>query len=275
MADETHGGLGTARPTNGAATNPVGRGVPTAPSGAADAQAGHGGRGTARPTHNRPVGRGVSTAPRRRTFSHDLPNFIRPEDATFFLTICCQPRGRDQLARPEIARPLFESIVFCQQRGDWWVHFALLMPDHLHALVSFPDGEEMAVVVGNWKKFIARTLGIQWQRDFFEHRLRAEESYREKEDYIWHNPVRAGLVARVEDWPYVWRPSEANGGLGTARPTTAAATPVGRGVPTAPSGATDAQAGHGGLGTARPTTAATNPVGRGVSTAPTTQGDET
>ena len=30
------------------------------------------------------------------------------------------------------------------------------------------------------------------------------ESFREKADYVLSNPVRAGLVERVEDWPYVF-----------------------------------------------------------------------
>jgi len=47
-------------------------------------------------------------------------------------------------------------------------------------------------------------LAIGWQLDFFEHRLRREESLREKADYILANPVRAGLVARSEDWPFIY-----------------------------------------------------------------------
>ncbi|MGD1019727.1 MAG: transposase [Verrucomicrobiia bacterium] len=41
-----------------------------------------------------------------------------------------------------------------------------------------------------------------WQREFFDHVLRSEESYAEKWEYVRQNPVRAGLTARVEDWPY-------------------------------------------------------------------------
>ena len=85
------------------------------------------------------------------------------------------------------------------------MHFLLLMPDHLHGLAAFPTDKPMAAVVSEWKKYIARTVGIQWQRDFFDHRLRHDESRWEKEDYIWLNPVRAGLVKCREDWPYVWR----------------------------------------------------------------------
>ena len=88
------------------------------------------------------------------------------------------------------------------------MHFMLLMPDHLHALVSFPTSKDMKVVLTEWKKYVARDSRISWQRDFFDHRLRNDESLREKEDYIRMNPVRAGLVNRPEDWPHIWQPAE-------------------------------------------------------------------
>ena len=62
----------------------------------------------------------------------------------------------------------------------------------------------MQVVMSKWKEWTAKSLRIDWQRDFFEHRLRRDESYREKADYILLNPLRAGLVQKVEDWPYVF-----------------------------------------------------------------------
>jgi hypothetical protein len=42
-----------------------------------------------------------------------------------------------------------------------------------------------------------------WQKTFFDHLLRSSESYSEKWNYVRENPVRAGLVASAEDWPYV------------------------------------------------------------------------
>jgi len=41
-----------------------------------------------------------------------------------------------------------------------------------------------------------------WQKDFFDHVLRSEESYEEKWHYVRENPVRAGLVKRWQDWPF-------------------------------------------------------------------------
>ena len=79
------------------------------------------------------------------------------------------------------------------------------MPDHVHALLSFPpSGKRLHSVISQWKGWTAKTIGLEWQRDFFEHRLRRGENRREKADYILNNPVRKGLVARPEDWPFVY-----------------------------------------------------------------------
>jgi len=84
----------------------------------------------------------------------------------------------------------------------------VLMPDHVHFLVSFGLDATMTNLVASWKRFTSRRAKIQWQRDFFDHRLRGDEGWREKGDYILQNPVRAGLVAKYEDWPYVLLPAE-------------------------------------------------------------------
>ena len=41
-----------------------------------------------------------------------------------------------------------------------------------------------------------------WQRGFFDHVLRNDESYEDKWNYVRENPVRAGLVTKADDWPY-------------------------------------------------------------------------
>jgi REP element-mobilizing transposase RayT len=85
----------------------------------------------------------------------------------------------------------------------------LLMPDHAHFLVCFPDnGKPIRTIMGKWKEWTAKQCGIRWQRDFFEHRLRGNEGAREKADYILNNPVRAGLVTRPQDWPFLFIPDQ-------------------------------------------------------------------
>jgi REP element-mobilizing transposase RayT len=139
----------------------------------------------------------------RKTLPHEFPSFVDPAKEIFFVTICCRRRGVNQLTTTKVSAPLLDTIRFRTERGDWYAHLALLMPDHIHFLLSFSRDRVSQTVVSKWKEWTAKTLSLEWQRDFFEHRLRRAESYLEKADYIRQNPVRAGLVEKAEDWPYV------------------------------------------------------------------------
>lgn len=93
----------------------------------------------------------------------------------------------------------------------------VLMPDHIHVFVRI--GRDMTL--RRWESGLKQRLGKAlvslgckpatipnsklnsfWQPGFFDHLLRHNESYAEKWDYVWRNPVRAGLVIKPEDWPY-------------------------------------------------------------------------
>jgi len=93
----------------------------------------------------------------------------------------------------------------------------VLMPDHVHVFVRI--GQNMTLQ--RWESGLKQRLGKAlvalghepttipgakirsfWQPGFFDHLLRHDESYAQKWDYVWRNPVRAGLVAAPEDWPY-------------------------------------------------------------------------
>ncbi len=80
------------------------------------------------------------------------------------------------------------------------------MPDHLHALVSFPKDRNPTKIIANWKENVAKTTDVRWQRDFFDHRLRNDESYDEKAHYIRQNPVRKALVSDPKGWDFFWEP---------------------------------------------------------------------
>ncbi len=83
------------------------------------------------------------------------------------------------------------------------------MPDHFHAFVAFDDER---ISLTNWMKSLKNSLfkalrSLQippphWQKGFFDHVLRSGESYSEKWEYVRENPVRAGFVVRLDDWPY-------------------------------------------------------------------------
>ena len=77
------------------------------------------------------------------------------------------------------------------------------MPDHLHMLISIPADTDLSNLIRDFKRITARTAKVRWQRNFFDHRLRHDESECEKADYILQNPIRAGLIGTDEDWPYL------------------------------------------------------------------------
>jgi putative transposase len=149
--------------------------------------------------------RSLQHATRRRSLPHDPPHFIGTADAVFFITISCQPKGTNQLCKPDVASAVFRSVQHYYKNHFWSVPILLLMPDHLHMLAKFSPEVGMKKLIRNWKRYLANESGIVWQRDFFDHRLRGDESLSNKATYILQNPVRAGLVDQSQDWPYQFR----------------------------------------------------------------------
>jgi putative transposase len=83
----------------------------------------------------------------------------------------------------------------------------VIMPDHLHLFV----GGDHDFTLSEWVKGLKRSISnafrrsgdpLKWQPGFFDHLLRNDESYSQKLGYVRDNPVRAGLVTRLEDWPF-------------------------------------------------------------------------
>ena len=84
------------------------------------------------------------------------------------------------------------------------------MPDHVHFFCMGDerrDASSLSHSVGAIREWTAKQMvacGARppiWQKQFFDHLLRSDESYANKWTYVHENPVRAGLVAKAEDWP--------------------------------------------------------------------------
>lgn len=80
----------------------------------------------------------------------------------------------------------------------------LLMPDHIHAIMSFAPWVSMSQSITDWKSYTARTLGINWQQGFFDDRLRSDRETEDKECYVVLNPVRAALCDYPSEWKFRW-----------------------------------------------------------------------
>ena len=85
----------------------------------------------------------------------------------------------------------------------------VLMPDHLHWLFQLGESQDLATVIKTFKarsaRAIARTLGkrgTQWQRAYYDHAVRRDEDLVGIARYIVANPLRAGLVKSLGDYPF-------------------------------------------------------------------------
>ena len=140
--------------------------------------------------------------PRRRWLNHQTPAWVTCPD--FFITLCTVPHDTDQLCQPGVAEGVIESFVYRHENHVWYVWACVVMPDHIHAVISPADDVELTRSVPDFKRWLARQKGIRWQRGFFDHRIRDHAYLSKYCQYIEQNPVRAGLVQKASDWPYFW-----------------------------------------------------------------------
>jgi REP element-mobilizing transposase RayT len=79
----------------------------------------------------------------------------------------------------------------------------VVMPDHLHWLLSLGEKRALSDVIGTLKSLSARRLGGPvWQAGFHDHAVRQEEDLLALARYVVANPLRAGLVSRIGDYPH-------------------------------------------------------------------------
>jgi REP element-mobilizing transposase RayT len=143
--------------------------------------------------------------PRRKYIRLPAPAYADP-NSTFNITIDALERRRHFAARAfnDQVVAILHRIALAHRT---MVKIYCLMPTHLHLMMS-PSVESLIHVIGEFKKKSAdlarETRGIEnlWQRSFFDHRLRSDESLAEQYEYIRMNPVRAGLPKHPDDWPW-------------------------------------------------------------------------
>jgi REP element-mobilizing transposase RayT len=90
----------------------------------------------------------------------------------------------------------------------------VVMPDHLHWLFALQQQATLGSVVHRFKGRSSHAINQKfkrseavWQRAYYDHALRREEDVQGVARYIVANPLRAGLVKRIDDYPHwdaVW-----------------------------------------------------------------------
>ena len=164
----------------------------------------------------------ATTLPKYR-YRRRLPH-LQKADADLFVTFCTAGplvllgAARDLVLehclREGGCRPLAGEGTRATPRIH--LHALVIMPNHVHVLLlplrdgdswRFPLVEILQCLKSATAHQINKLLhrsGPVWEEESFDHVLRSDKSLKEKCEYIRHNPVKAGLVRRPEEYPWLW-----------------------------------------------------------------------
>jgi len=107
------------------------------------------------------------------------------------------------------AARIVESAMSFFQGDRYAVHAWVVMPNHIHVVLTPGEGHELSRILHSWKSFTANRINVLlgrsgrlWQEESFDHVIRSEEDLAKFIDYTENNPVAAGLCGYPEDWPF-------------------------------------------------------------------------
>jgi putative transposase len=131
----------------------------------------------------------------------------RVHDGTYFFTITLRDRRSTLLV--DRIDALFDAWRRARRRVPHRIIAFVVMPDHLHVLVTMKDGrDDYSRLIQDFKKgFTRRVWDMRiapspWQPRFWEHTIRDDRDLSNHIQYIHINPVKHGNAIHAQDWKY-------------------------------------------------------------------------
>jgi len=122
-----------------------------------------------------------------------------------FITFCCYHR-RKLLTSPTSMRVFELALERVRRTFGLRIYAYVVMPEHVHVLLSEPDRQTLADALKSLKQGVSRRLIENaehfWQKRYYDFNIRDYPQFMEKLRYIHRNPVRAELCERPEDWAW-------------------------------------------------------------------------
>ena len=134
---------------------------------------------------------------------HNKPQRFHQAGCAHFITFSCY-RRQQFLASPE-AKRVFERTL--ERVRKWYglgVVGYVVMPEHVHLLVTEPERKDLSIAIQMLKQIVARASRRErfWQVRYYDFPVWSQKKCIEKLRYIHRNPVRRGLVTKAEDWEW-------------------------------------------------------------------------
>jgi putative transposase len=124
-----------------------------------------------------------------------------------FITFSCYHRA-PLLSSPESRRIFEQTLEQVRQWYGLYVTGYVVMPEHVHLLLSEPENGKLSTALQMLKQITAHQLmshartGIFWQARYYDFNVWSERKRIEKLRYIHRNPVKRGLCESPEDWEW-------------------------------------------------------------------------
>ena len=137
-----------------------------------------------------------------------MPDFRRYPNEGFPYLVTTVVKDRQPLfAEQGCCEIVLGCIGFLRTRQRHQVHAYVLMPDHVHLIVTPRECSNVSKVMHSLKLHTARQIGALlgtkggiWQARFYERALRTQKDLEEAFTYVHDNPIRVRLVDRPEDY---------------------------------------------------------------------------
>jgi putative transposase len=136
---------------------------------------------------------------------HGLRRFQQTGDL-HFVTFSCY-RRQPKLASPASRDTFEKSLAWVRQRYRLRITGYVVMPEHVHLLLSEPPDAVLSRALQSLKQSVARTLALRagepfWQARYYDFNVHSERKRIEKLQYMHRNPVARGLVGAPENWAW-------------------------------------------------------------------------
>jgi len=147
------------------------------------------------------------------------PERYQSQRCLHFITFSCYQRL--PFLNSATARETFESeLERVRQWYGCYIAGYVVMPEHVHLLISEPERKTLSVVIQMLKQITSHKLKLAgtlhfWQKRYYGFPVWSEQKRIEKLRYIHRNPVKRGLVERPEDWRWSSFRQWADGEKGT------------------------------------------------------------
>lgn len=147
---------------------------------------------------------------------------------TYFITACAHMQ-QNLFQRDQVAELMVATFLKYRDAGEFELHEYVVMPNHIHLLLSITDEQKLSRVIQLKKGGFSHALRQNgtvfravWEQRYYDRQIRGANELAEFSRYIRQNPVRKRLVERAEEYPFSstrrqgLKPPEINRGAGDA-----------------------------------------------------------